>query len=114
MGSAAYPPVYARHVTGDADIPHRRNGDGRTTGSGTVAASEWAFADCRTKPFPGMPDPTRICLKSGFNPSLLYELVYTAKDPLVLGVGLAATRDIVSFFRHAQADRAAHRIRSPA
>jgi hypothetical protein len=34
----------------------------------------------------------------------MYELVYTAKDPLVLGIGLAATRDIVSFFRHAAAD----------
>jgi hypothetical protein len=40
----------------------------------------------------------------GFRADRLYELVYTAKDPLVLGVGLAATRDIVSFFRHAKAD----------
>jgi Alpha/beta hydrolase domain len=78
--------------------------DGRTTGNGRVPDGEWAFADCRTTPFPGTPDPTRICLKNGFNPSLLYELVYTAKDPLVLGIGLAATRDIVSFFRHAKAD----------
>jgi len=78
--------------------------DGRTTGDGRVPGSEWAFADCRTTPFPGTPDPTRLCLKSGFNPSLLYELVYTARDPLVLGIGLAATRDIVSFFRHARAD----------
>src|SRR5262249_53517430 len=52
-------------------------------------------------------DPTRLCLKQGFDPSRLYELVYTAKDPLVLGIGLAATRDLVSFFRHATADAAA-------
>src|SRR4029078_7130293 len=78
--------------------------DGRTTGDGRVPGSEWAFADCRTTPFPGTPDPTRLCLKSVFNLSLLYELVYTARDPLVLGIGLAATRDIVSFFRHARAD----------
>ena len=39
-------------------------------------------------------------------PDRLYELVYTARDPLVLGVGLAATRDIVSFFRHAAKDGA--------
>ena len=32
--------------------------------------------------------------------------MYTAKDPLVLGLGLAATRDIVSFFRYARADSA--------
>ena len=45
-------------------------------------------------------------MKDGFRAGRLYELVYTAKDPLVLGVGLAATRDIVSFFRHAQTDAA--------
>ena len=56
--------------------------------------------------FPGTPDPTRICLKNGFDPELLYELVYTAKDPYVLGVGMAAMRDVVSFFRYAAADAA--------
>ncbi len=70
----------------------------------TLSASDWAFADCRTRPFPGTPDPTRICLKNGFNPALLYELVYQAKDPLVLGVGMAAMRDVVSFFRYAEND----------
>ena len=29
-----------------------------------------------------------------------YEFVYPAKDPQVLGLGLAATRDVVSFLRH--------------
>ena len=43
-------------------------------------------------------------MKGGFRAGRLYELVYTARDPLVLGVGLAATRDIVSFFRHAPTD----------
>jgi len=75
-------------------------------GTGTIPAAEWAFADCRTTPFPGTPDPTRICLKTGFDPARLYDLVYTAKDPLVLGIGFAATRDIVSFFRHATGDQA--------
>ena len=77
---------------------------GVATGVRTIPRAAWAFADCRTKPFPGTPDPTRLCLKDGFDPARLYELTYTAKDPLVLGIGLAATRDIVSFFRHATAD----------
>ena len=47
--------------------------------------------------------PASAC-KNGFDPARLYELVYTAKDPLVLGIGFAATRDIVDFFRHAAAD----------
>jgi hypothetical protein len=71
-----------------------------------IAGPDFAFADCRTVPFPGTPDPTRICLKNGFDPALLYELVYTAKDPYVLGVGMAAVRDVVSFFRYAEKDAA--------
>lgn len=76
--------------------------------SGVVAIprSDWAFADCRTVPFPGTPDPARVCLKHGFDPARLYELTYTAKDPYVLGAGMAAVRDLVSFFRNAAADSA--------
>jgi len=70
----------------------------------TIASTDWAFADCRTTPWPGTPDATRICLKNGFDPTLLYQIVYTAKDPLVMGVGMAAMRDVVSFFRRATAD----------
>jgi hypothetical protein len=36
-----------------------------------------------------------------FQQSHIYELTYTAKDPVVAGVGLAATRDFVSFLRNA-------------
>ena len=73
-----------------------------------IAASDWKFADCNatTNPFPGTADGTRVCLKGGFDPKYLYELVYVAKDPKVMGVGLAAVRDTVSFFRSAQADSA--------
>jgi len=70
------------------------------------SSSDWAFADCTTAPFPGKPDPTHICLKNGFNPALLYELQYVAKDPLVLGMGFAATRDVNSFFRYEKQDDA--------
>ena len=71
-----------------------------------IPPSDWAFADCSQTPFPGSPDPTKICVKETFDPTLLYQVVFTAKDPLVLGIGLAATRDIVSFFRYAQHDDA--------
>ncbi len=71
-----------------------------------IPANAWAWANCTTTPFPGTPDPTHICLKDGFDPSLLYEMVFPAKDPLVLGIGYAATRDIISFFRHAKTDTA--------
>jgi hypothetical protein len=41
-----------------------------------------------------------------FTQSAIYELVYTAKDPWVAGIGLAAIRDLASFLRTAAADTA--------
>jgi hypothetical protein len=38
-----------------------------------------------------------------FQQSHIYEFTYTAKNPVVAAVGLAATRDFVSFLRHATA-----------
>lgn len=64
-----------------------------------IATGDWAFANCDDRPFPGRPDPRSICLRGGFEPDVLYQVVYTAEDPLVLGVGLAAIRDLVSFLR---------------
>jgi hypothetical protein len=78
--------------------------DGSSSPQITIPSSDWAWADCTQMPFPGTPDPSKVCLKKGFDPALLYQLVFSAKDPLVLGVGFAATRDIVSFFRNADKD----------
>ncbi|WP_052600464.1 alpha/beta hydrolase domain-containing protein [Microvirga lotononidis] len=69
-----------------------------------IASTEWAFADCSKTPFPGTPNPRMLCLKDGFDPKLLYELAYDVKDPKVLGVGLAAMRDVASFFRYEDKD----------
>jgi hypothetical protein len=65
---------------------------------------DWAFADCSTTPFPGTPDPRKICVKGGFNPAYQYELAYTAKDPKVHGIGFAATRDLNSYLRYGAQD----------
>jgi hypothetical protein len=69
-----------------------------------ISGADWAFADCGKTPFPGAPDANKVCVKGGFDPAYLYELRYAAKDPLVLGIGFAATRDVVSFFRRAAKD----------
>ncbi|MDR0226001.1 MAG: hypothetical protein LBI66_06235 [Burkholderiaceae bacterium] len=71
-----------------------------------VPASAWKFASCdsTTNPFPGTPSATSVCLQGGFDPQYLYELVYVAKDPKVMGVGLAALRDTVGFFRSQATD----------
>ncbi len=64
-----------------------------------VAPSDFAFASCTTTPFPGTPNPQKLCLKGGFDTNQIYELYYVAKNPLVLGLGFAATRDLVSYLR---------------
>jgi hypothetical protein len=84
--------------TSKALLTRRTSEDGARS---PVKASDWAFADCSKVPFPGEPDPVKICLKGGFDPAFLYELTYLAKDPPVHGIGFAATRDLNAFLRHA-------------
>ena len=70
-----------------------------------VASADWAWARCdAANPFPGTPDPTQICLKDGFDGNRLYQVVFTAQDPYVLGIGFAAWRDVGAFFKRAAAD----------
>lgn len=71
-----------------------------------IPNTDWRSAACDTvsNPFPGTADGAQVCLKGGFEPKYLYELVYVAKDPKVMGVGLAALRDTVSFFRSSATD----------
>ena len=79
--------------------------DGKIVATATIPSGDWAWAKCSaTSPFPGTPDPTQICLKNGFDPKLLYQVVFTAQDPYVLGIGFAAFRDTASFFRNATQD----------
>jgi Alpha/beta hydrolase domain len=63
----------------------------------------WTFAKCAADGA-ATPDPTFICLKGGFHPGRIYELVFQAKDPLVMGIGFAAARDLGTFLRNAKAD----------
>jgi hypothetical protein len=101
-----YPPVSLDTAKATLVSATGEDATGAKKGAVTIPGTDWAFADCSKNPFPGTPDPTRICVKNGFDPALLYELRYTVKDPLVLGIGLAATRDLGSFFRYEKADAA--------
>ena len=81
--------------------------DGTAIGEAVVAPGDWAWASCSaTNPFPGTPDPNQICVRGGFDASKLYMVSYTAKDPVLLGVGFAAWRDVGHFFKTAGADDA--------
>jgi len=74
--------------------------DDRPTEQKEVPGGDWAFADCSAAAFPGTPDLTKLCVKGGFDPKLAYTLAFTAKNPKVLGLGFAATRDLVAFLRY--------------
>jgi hypothetical protein len=78
--------------------------DDRPTEQKEVPGSDWAFADCSATPFPGKPDLTKLCVKGGFDPRLAYTLAFTARDSKVLGIGFAATRDLVAFLRYDTSD----------
>jgi hypothetical protein len=43
---------------------------------------------------------TRIALEGGFRGGNIYELVYRAQDPRVVGLGLAAVRDVLSYAKY--------------
>lgn len=78
--------------------------EGVVTGETVIPSSDWSWGPCADEqPPPTEPGP-RICLKYGFDASKLYQVVYAAKDPYVLGIGFAAWRDVGSFFKYAAAD----------
>jgi len=77
---------------------------------GVVPSSDWRYCAVGqtsdwTKPAaPVTTLPVGVCLRSGFDPTKLYQLEYTVVNPYVLGVGTAAFRDLQSFFRYSSAD----------
>src|SRR3989442_3470860 len=50
-----------------------------------------------------LPDPSRITLAGGFVPGRIYDLVYRALDPPIVGLGFLAVRDTAAFLRWAPA-----------
>jgi hypothetical protein len=72
----------------------------------TVPADRWAFGTCPTGKASLAANDTNICLFDGFRADRLYELIYQAKDPIVMGLAYAVTRDIGSFLRYETKDAA--------
>jgi Alpha/beta hydrolase domain len=96
-------------TTMSASLPYATNSTDTTTATLTVKQH---LTDTAT-PIPSTgwawTSPTTIALLPAGTPfaqSAIYELVYTAKDPWVAGIGLAAIRDLASFLRTATADTA--------
>jgi len=63
-----------------------------------VQRSEWRFA--RDSSGTVVRDPRWVYMQGGFVPGRIYEVVYRAKDPVVVGAGLAAVRDMMSYLKY--------------
>lgn len=82
----------------------------RDTPTGTrtvIPRSQWQLA--RLDGDKVVPDDGSVYLETGLLPGRIYELSYTAQDPVVVGLGLASIRDAISFFRHEPRDAAGQR-----
>jgi Alpha/beta hydrolase domain len=81
----------------------------RETVGGTrapIPADRWSFGRCPRGQASLAPSTTDICLFDGFQADKLYELIYRAQDPVVMGLGYAVTRDVASFLRYETVDGA--------
>ena len=67
-----------------------------------VPRDQWQFA--RLVDGKPVSDANYIYLKSGFEPGKIYEIVYRAENPVVVGLGLAAVRDAIAFFKYEKND----------
>ncbi len=76
-----------------AKLAYRDGANGART---EVPSDQWRFDNDRAIRL--LPEGTK------FKPLRIYELWYDAKNPKVMGIGFAATRDVVSFLRYAEKD----------
>ena len=95
--SRGYPP--ASLTAPDARLTVRTEPDAPRT---EIPRDHWRFA--RLDGARLVPDPKQVFHFAGFEPGLIYEVVYPAQGPRVVGLGLAAIRDAISFFRFEAAD----------
>jgi alpha/beta hydrolase family protein len=75
----------------DAVLTQRDRPDGE---GAVIARSAWSFVT----PKDGAP-ATAITLAGGFQPGRIYQLTYTARDPIVVATGMAGIRDLLAYLR---------------
>ncbi len=72
--------------------------DGPLTPRSIVPRNDWRFA--RDSGGKIVTDLRWVYMSGGFKPGKIYEVVYRAKDPVVVGAGLAAVRDMISYLKY--------------
>jgi len=68
----------------------------------TVPRDQWGFA--RDDNGSRIADTTRVYLSAKFEPNKIYEVVYTAENPPLVGLGPAAIRDTIAMLKYRSAD----------
>jgi Alpha/beta hydrolase domain len=95
MGGTAYP--LAAPDAPDAALTERDRPEGERR---PIARAAWSFVAPRDGG-----TPMEIALQGGFKPGHIYQLTYTARDPMIVGLGMAGIRDLLAYFRtHPLAD----------
>jgi Alpha/beta hydrolase domain len=85
----AYP--LADDAAADAELTERDRPDGEPR---SIPRTAWSFV-----PPSGGGPATAIRLDGGFKPGRIYQLIYTARDPMVVALGMAGIRDLLSYLR---------------
>ncbi len=67
-----------------------------------VPRDQWGFA--RMDGAAQKADPTRVYMATKFEPGKIYEVVYTAENPPLVGLGPAAIRDVISMLKYSSAE----------
>jgi hypothetical protein len=71
-----------------------------------IPPDHWAFGKCPTGRGSLEASDADLRYFEGFVNNKIYELIYQAKNPIVMGLGFAATRDLGSFLRYEANDGA--------
>jgi Alpha/beta hydrolase domain len=90
VGTLVYP---VADPTGARLTVRQRERDPRVTPAGLA----WRLVDDRHVEITRPSEP-------GFDRGAIYEFIYRARDPIVMGIGFAAIRDLVSFLRYETKD----------
>jgi hypothetical protein len=96
--SIVYPPVSRDSSTSGVTLTVRQRYDDARI---SLPSSAVSFPDDRKVTIDMTP-----ALALGMDMGAIYEVIYDAKDPYVGGMGFAATRDMVSFFKNETQDNA--------
>jgi len=67
-----------------------------------IPREQWGFA--RDETGKRIADTTHVYMATKFEPNKIYEVVYTAENPPLVGLGPAAIRDVVSMLKYKSAD----------